>query len=62
MCIRDSLYTQSGGKLKFRSDDNVFIEGRRQKPLSKKKINNWINEVIPTFTEEEEKNYNRILH
>jgi 5'-3' exonuclease len=41
------------------SDDNVFIEGRRQKPLSKKKINNWINEVIPTFTEEEEKNYNR---
>ena len=41
------------------SDDNVFIEGRRQKPLSKKKLNNWVNEVIPTFTEEEEKNYNR---
>ena len=41
------------------SDDNVFIEGRRQKPLSKKKLNNWVNEVFPTFTEEEEKNYNR---
>jgi len=26
------------------SDDNVFIEGRRQKPLSKKKLNNWVNE------------------
>ena len=41
------------------SDDNVFIEGRRQRPLSKKKINSWVEEVFMTFTEEEQKNYNR---
>ena len=41
------------------SDDNVFIEGRRQTPLSKKKIEGWLNEVLPTFTEEQEKNYLR---
>ena len=41
------------------SDDNVFIEGRRQTPLSKKKIEAWVNEVVPTFTEEQQKNYDR---
>ena len=41
------------------SDDNVFIEGRRQRPLSKKKIDAWVNEVFMTFTEEEQKNYSR---
>ena len=41
------------------SDDNVFIEGRRQRPLTKKKIESWVNEVIMTFTEEEQKNYDR---
>ena len=41
------------------SDDNVFIEGRRQRPLSKKRINDWVNQVYMTFTEEEQKNYNR---
>ena len=41
------------------SDDNVFIEGRRQRPLSKKKIESWVNEVFMTFTEEEQNNYNR---
>ena len=41
------------------SDDNVFIEGRRQRPLSKKKIEAWCNEIVPTFNEEEQKNYNR---
>ena len=41
------------------SDDNVFIEGRRQRPLSKKKIEAWCNEIVPTFSEEEQKNYNR---
>ena len=41
------------------SDDNVFIEGRRQRPLSKKRINDWVNQVFMTFTEEEQKNYNR---
>ena len=41
------------------SDDNVFVEGRRQKPLSKKRINSWIEEISMTFTEEEQRNYNR---
>jgi len=41
------------------SDDNVFIEGRRQTPLSKKKVESWVNEVVPTFTEEQQKNYER---
>jgi 5'-3' exonuclease len=41
------------------SDDNVFIEGRRHKPLSRKKIDSWLEEVFMTMTEEEEKNYNR---
>ena len=50
---------RSDGIPNILSDDNVFIEGRRQKPLSKKKINNWVEEVFMTFTEEEQKNYNR---
>ena len=41
------------------SDDNVFIEGRRQTPLSRKKIEAWVNEVVPTFNEEQQKNYER---
>ena len=41
------------------SDDNVFIEGRRQTPLSRKKIEAWVNEVVPTFNEEQQKNYDR---
>ena len=41
------------------SDDNVFVEGRRQKPLSKKRINSWVEEISMTFTEEEQRNYNR---
>ena len=41
------------------SDDNVFIEGRRQTPLSKKKVESWVNEVVPTITEEQQKNYER---
>ena len=41
------------------SEDNVFIEGRRQRPLSKKKIEAWCNEIVPTFNEEEQKNYDR---
>ena len=50
---------RSDGIPNILSDDNVFVEGRRQKPLSKKKINSWVEEVFMTFTEEEEKNYNR---
>ena len=41
------------------SDDNVFIEGRRQRPLSRKKIEAWCNEIVPTFNEEEQNNYDR---
>ena len=41
------------------SDDDVFIEGRRQRPLTKKKIASWVNEMLMTFTEEEQKNYDR---
>ena len=47
------------------SDDNVFVEVRRQRPLTKKKIESWVDrmeltlEDSPTFTEEEQKNYDR---
>jgi len=50
---------RSDGVPNILSDDNVFIEGRRQRPLSKKKINSWVEEVFMTFTEEEQKNYDR---
>ena len=50
---------RSDGVPNVLSDDNVFVEGRRQRPLSKKKIEAWVNEIIMTFTEEEQKNYNR---
>ena len=41
------------------SDDDVFVEGRRQRPLTKKKIEAWLNEIVMTMTEEERKNYDR---
>ena len=50
---------RSDGVPNILSDDNVFVEGRRQRPLSKKKIEAWVNEVFMTFTEEEQKNYSR---
>jgi hypothetical protein len=50
---------RSDGVPNVLSDDNVFVEGRRQRPLSKKKIDAWVNEVFMTFTEEEQKNYSR---
>ena len=52
---------RSDGNPNILSDDNVFIEGRRQRPLSKKKINSWVNDVFfyTNFTEEEQKNYDR---
>ena len=50
---------RSDGVPNVLSDDNVFVEGRRQRPLSKKKIEAWVNEVFMTFTEEEQKNYSR---
>ena len=50
---------RSDGVPNVLSDDNVFVEGRRQRPLSKKKIEAWVDEMIMTFTEEEQKNYSR---
>ena len=50
---------RSDGVPNVLSDDNVFIEGRRQRPLSKKKIEAWCNEIVPTFNEEQQKNYDR---
>ena len=50
---------RSDGIPNILSDDNVFIEGRRQTPLSRKKIEAWVNEVVPTFNEEQQKNYER---
>ena len=50
---------RSDGVPNVLSDDNVFVDGRRQRPLSKKKIESWVNEVFMTFTEEEQKNYSR---
>ena len=41
------------------SDDDVFIEGRRQRPLTKKKIEAWLNEIVMTMTPEEQQNYDR---
>ena len=52
---------RSDGIPNILSDDNVFVENRRQKPLSKKKLKGWIDDIFfyNTFTEEEERNYNR---
>ena len=50
---------RSDGIPNFLSDDNVFIEGRRQTPLTKKKIEAWVNEVVPTFNDVQQKNYER---
>ena len=57
---------RSDGVPNVLSDDDVFIEGRRQRPLTKKKIESWVNEMVMnpfsycnTFTEEEQKNYDR---
>jgi 5'-3' exonuclease len=50
---------RSDGVPNVLSDDDVFIEGRRQSPLTKKKIESWVNEIVMTFTEEEQKNYDR---
>tara|TARA_E500000331_G_scaffold46928_1_gene39544 strand:- start:74 stop:913 length:840 start_codon:yes stop_codon:yes gene_type:complete len=50
---------RSDGIPNILSDDNVFIEGRRQTPLTKKKIEAWVNEVVPTFNDVQQKNYER---
>ena len=40
------------------SDDDVFVEGRRQRPLTKMKIEAWLNGAY-VLTKEEQKNYDR---
>ena len=52
---------RSDGVPNILSDDNVFVEGRRQRPLSKKKINELIcaGFLYTALNDEERKNYDR---
>jgi len=52
---------RSDGVPNILSDDNVFVEGRRQRPLSKKKINELIcaGFLHTVLNDEEQKNYDR---
>ena len=52
---------RSDGVPNILSDDNVFIEGRRQRPLSKKKLNELICSgfLYTVLNDEEQKNYDR---
>jgi len=52
---------RSDGVPNILSDDNVFVEGRRQRPLSKKKINELIcaGFLYTELNDEEQKNYDR---
>ena len=61
--IRDHILKgdRSDGVPNILSDDNVFVEGRRQRPLSKKKINELIcaGFLYTALNDEERKNYER---
>jgi len=52
---------RSDGVPNILSDDNVFVEGRRQRPLSKKKLNELIcaGFLYTALNDEEQKNYDR---
>ena len=52
---------RSDGVPNVLSDDNVFVEGRRQRPLSNKKLKEWSAEgfLYHTLNDEEQKNYDR---
>ena len=52
---------RSDGIPNILSDDNVFVEGRRQRPLSKKKLNELIcaGFLYTSLNDEEKKNYDR---
>ena len=52
---------RSDGVPNILSDDNVFVEGRRQRPLSKKRINELIcaGFLYTALNDEEQKNYDR---
>ena len=44
------------------SPDNTFTEGLRQRPLSRKKVESWVNantKYIPTWSDEVKRNYQR---
>jgi len=41
------------------SPDNTFVDGLRQKPLTKKKIENWLNANIDDLPDEVKRNYQR---
>ena len=41
------------------SPDNTFVDGLRQKPLTKKKIENWLNINIDDLPDEVKRNYQR---
>ena len=41
------------------SPDNTFVDGLRQKPLPKKKIENWLNANIDDLPDEVKRNYQR---
>ena len=49
---------RSDGIPNILSDDDVFVEGRRQRPLTKMKIEAWLNGAY-VLTKEEQKNYDR---
>ena len=41
------------------SPDNTFVDGLRQRPLGRKKIENWLNINIDTLHDEVKRNYQR---
>jgi len=41
------------------SPDNTFVDGLRQKPLTKKKIENWLDANIDDLPDEVKRNYQR---
>lgn len=59
--VRHIMRGDSGdGVPNFLSDDTVFIDSRRQKPLFEKKLNEWVELPLNTFcTEEMLRNYER---
>jgi hypothetical protein len=59
--VRHIMRGDSGdGVPNFLSDDTVFIDGRRQKPLFEKKLNEWVELPLNTFcTDEMVRNYER---
>jgi len=59
--VRHIMKGDSGdGVPNFLSDDSVFIDGKRQKPLYEKKLVDWIRVPLNTFcTDEMIRNYER---